>query len=120
LRIHPSDHAPTGDDAIQPYAILVLFFSLAYMALSLDQTGAFSWLALKMTRAAASGPRLFALHTLLAGAVTVATSNDVRRVQRGRSGGFSVWYERPRCSCGCCADCSLQSSRPSNRNRWWS
>lgn len=31
--------APAGDDAIQPYAILVLFLSLAYMAACLDQTG---------------------------------------------------------------------------------
>jgi hypothetical protein len=51
----------------------VLFLSLAYMAAALDQTGAFNWLALKTTRAAATGRRLFALHTLLAGAVTLGT-----------------------------------------------
>lgn len=62
-----------GDASIQPYSILILFLSLAYMASALDQTGAFSWLALKMTKAASTGPRLFALHSLLAGAVTIAT-----------------------------------------------
>ncbi|KAI8464268.1 MAG: arsenical pump membrane protein-domain-containing protein [Monoraphidium minutum] len=66
-----------GDASIQPYSILTLFLSLAYMAAALDQTGAFTWLALKMTGAAATGRRLFALHSLLAGAVTVLTSNDV-------------------------------------------
>ncbi|GBF94835.1 hypothetical protein Rsub_08007 [Raphidocelis subcapitata] len=66
-----------GDAAIQPWAILVLFLSLAYCAAALDQTGAFAWLALRMTRAASTGPRLFALHSALSGAVTLATSNDV-------------------------------------------
>lgn len=66
-----------GDDAIQPYAILVVFLSLAYVAAAEDQTGALAWLALKMTRAARTGRRLFGLHTLLSGCATLATSNDV-------------------------------------------
>lgn len=62
-----------GDESIQPYAILILFLSLAYIAVALDQTGAFAWLALKMTKAANTGRKLFALHSLLSAALTVAT-----------------------------------------------
>jgi Na+/H+ antiporter NhaD/arsenite permease-like protein len=66
-----------GDGDIQPYTILVLFLSLAYAALALDQTGALAWLALRLTRAARSGHALLALHTALAGGITLLTSNDV-------------------------------------------
>lgn len=76
-----------GDAAIQPWAILVLFLSLAYCAAALDQTGAFAWLALRMTRAASTGPRLFALHSALSGAVTLATRCGRARRGRGLGGG---------------------------------
>ncbi|KIZ02604.1 hypothetical protein MNEG_5353 [Monoraphidium neglectum] len=63
-----------GDSSIQPYSILILFLALAYIAAALDQTGAFAWLALKMTgRAATTGPRLFVLQSLLAAVVTLFT-----------------------------------------------
>ncbi|PNH12009.1 Arsenical pump membrane protein [Tetrabaena socialis] len=38
-----------GNDQIQPYGILILFMSMAYIAGSLDATGVFAWLALKFT-----------------------------------------------------------------------
>jgi hypothetical protein len=85
--VHPLSAPTAGDESIQPYAILVLFLSLAYMAAALDQTGAFNWLALKMTRAASTGRRLFVLHSLLAGAVTLGTRSVLTRGRcRGRTG----------------------------------
>lgn len=49
-----------GDSFIQPYAMLILFFSLAYICLSVDATGFLAYLALRATRGASgSGRRLF-------------------------------------------------------------
>ena len=40
-----------GDEHIKPYGILILFMALAYIAGSIDMTGLFAWIALKMTTA---------------------------------------------------------------------
>ncbi|KXZ50864.1 hypothetical protein GPECTOR_14g115 [Gonium pectorale] len=67
-----------GNNQIQPYGILILFMSMAYIASSLDATGVFAWLALRFT--ALSGGRgrvLFMFYFLLSSFITTFTSNDV-------------------------------------------
>ncbi len=63
-----------GDAQIQPYGILVLFMSLAYIAASLDATGLFAWLALRITALSRGrGHLLFALYYALSAAMTALT-----------------------------------------------
>lgn len=67
-----------GDSVIQPYAILILFMSLAYICLSLDATGLFAYLALRTTKAAGtSGRKLFLYFFVLSSFLTLFTSNDI-------------------------------------------
>ncbi len=67
-----------GDSVIQPYAILILFMSLAYICLSLDATGLFAYLALRTTKAAGtSGKKLFLYFFALSSFLTLFTSNDI-------------------------------------------
>lgn len=67
-----------GDHYIKPYAIIILFQSLAYVCVSLDLTGVFAYLALVMTRAAkGSGWRLFMYYFTMSSIMTIVTSNDI-------------------------------------------
>jgi Na+/H+ antiporter NhaD/arsenite permease-like protein len=67
-----------GDDRIQPYAIVIVFLGLAYLAAALDATGALAALALAVARRSRGrGRPLYLLFFLLSSALTVATSNDV-------------------------------------------
>lgn len=96
-----------GDDTIQPYGILILFMALAYVGASVDSTGIFAYIALRLTymwvywnggggsgdcphlfvpilslfflhlRAKGHGPALFILYFLLSSFITTFTSNDV-------------------------------------------
>lgn len=67
-----------GDERLRPYGILILFNSLAYLCISLDLTGAFSYIALVVTqRAKGRGRMLFLSFFALSSALTVATSNDI-------------------------------------------
>lgn len=67
-----------GSDRIQPYAIIILFFSLAYVCISIDITGFFEYLALKTAQTAGkSAKKLFLYFSVLAGGLTVFTSNDI-------------------------------------------
>ncbi|MGB9841337.1 MAG: SLC13 family permease [Candidatus Bathyarchaeales archaeon] len=67
-----------GNSAIQPYAILILFMSLAYICISLDSTGLFAYLAVRANRAAGnSGRKLFLYFFLLSSFLTMFTSNDI-------------------------------------------
>jgi Na+/H+ antiporter NhaD/arsenite permease-like protein len=67
-----------GDSTIQPYAILILFMALAYICLSLDETGLFAYLALHATKASGnSGKKLFLYFFLLSSFLTMFTSNDI-------------------------------------------
>lgn len=67
-----------GEQHIQPYGILILFMALAYMSASLDMTGVFAWLALRITiQSRGRGRLLFILYFVLSGIVTTFTSNDV-------------------------------------------
>lgn len=52
--------------------------ALAYVAASLDSTGLFAWLALKITMASKGrGHLLFFLYYAMSAVMTVLTSNDV-------------------------------------------
>ena len=59
-----------GYGTMHPFSIMVLFYSLAYIALSLDQTGVFKFLAFYVSRHARQGKetyiRLFLLFTFIA------------------------------------------------------
>ncbi len=67
-----------GFGGTKPYNIIILFMSLAYICISLDQTGFFEYLALIVSkRAGTSGLKLFFYIYLLAGFITIFTSNDI-------------------------------------------
>ena len=56
----------------------ILFMALAYIGSSLDATGVFAWLALKLTYASRSNGRvLFLLYYVLSACITALMSNDV-------------------------------------------
>jgi arsenical pump membrane protein len=78
--ISPSDawDAIRGTSALKPYAIIILFFALAYCSISLDSTGLFDFLAVKAVNASnGSGWRLFFAFFFLSSVITIATSNDI-------------------------------------------
>jgi Na+/H+ antiporter NhaD/arsenite permease-like protein len=67
-----------GSGLLQPYSIIILFFSLSYMSVSLDVTGLLEWIALTFCkRAGTSGRRLFAVLFVIESLATVVLSNDV-------------------------------------------
>lgn len=66
-----------GDIYIQPWKILVIFFSAAYVAISLDANGVLEYLAYKISRQAKTNKQLFLYFFLLAGFLTIFTSNDI-------------------------------------------
>eukprot|EP00698_Gefionella_okellyi_P007634 TRINITY_DN1866_c0_g1_i1.p1 TRINITY_DN1866_c0_g1~~TRINITY_DN1866_c0_g1_i1.p1 ORF type:complete len:538 (+),score=103.56 TRINITY_DN1866_c0_g1_i1:122-1735(+) len=67
-----------GDDQIQPYTIVILFMSLAYVCISLDVTGLLTYIAYRATLAAGnSGRKLFLYIFMLSSIFTIATSNDI-------------------------------------------
>jgi len=66
------------DSNLKPYSIIVLFFSLAYMSLSLDITGLFGFIAAKaIGLSGGSGIRLFLTFFALSSVITIVTSNDI-------------------------------------------
>ncbi len=67
-----------GEGTVAPYSILILFNALAYVCISVDQTGVFAWIAIKIARkAGSSGPRLFLYFYATASVMAIVTSNDV-------------------------------------------
>ena len=67
-----------GNETSCPYAIIILFFSLAYICVSLDETGLFRYLAFSVAQTSSgSRRRLFAAFYLLNAFLTIFTSNDV-------------------------------------------
>lgn len=67
-----------GTQHIQPYGILILFMSLAYICISIDHTGFFEYLALRTAKGAQnSGKRLFIYFFLITSLLTIFTSNDI-------------------------------------------
>ena len=67
-----------GTTDIQPFAIVILFMSIAYICLSLDLTGFFEYLALKAVKASGSSTKkLFFYFFFLSSLLTIFTSNDI-------------------------------------------
>ena len=67
-----------GTTEIQPFAIVILFMSIAYICLSLDLTGFFEYLALKAVKASGtSTKKLFYYFFFLSSLLTIFTSNDI-------------------------------------------
>jgi arsenical pump membrane protein len=67
-----------GDATIRPWSILLIFFGLAYVCISLDLTGVFKAVALYAAlRAGGSPMRLLFTFFGVASALTTVTSNDI-------------------------------------------
>ena len=68
----------TNDSAINPLKILVLFFSMTFLSVYLDEVGMFRYLAKKAAKIAGENQfRLFIVLYLLIAVLTVFTSNDI-------------------------------------------
>ena len=68
----------TADNGINPIKILVLFFSMTFLSVVLDELGFFAYLADRAVRAAGKSQRtFFILFYFLTAILTVFTSNDV-------------------------------------------
>lgn len=67
-----------GSEGIQPYSIMVLFYALAYICISLDLTGIFQFCAFWVAkRAGSQGKTLFTSFFVLTTLMSGLTSNDV-------------------------------------------
>lgn len=67
-----------GTATIKPYIIIMLFFSLAYVCISIDLTGFFAYLSLLAAKkSGSSGKKLYFYFFLLSSALTAFTSNDI-------------------------------------------
>ncbi|KAJ1940051.1 hypothetical protein GGF37_004145 [Kickxella alabastrina] len=67
-----------GSDGIEPYAIVILIFALAYICISLDQSGLLSYIAMHVTkRWGCNGRQLLLCFYTLSTIMAVLTSNDV-------------------------------------------
>jgi arsenical pump membrane protein len=67
-----------GSDGLKPYSIIILIISLSYICVSLDFTGFFEYLSLRVARASRnSGKRLFVYLFLLTAFLTLFTDNDI-------------------------------------------
>ncbi|KAF9932907.1 hypothetical protein FBU30_007066 [Linnemannia zychae] len=63
---------------VEPYAVMILFFSLAYICISLDMTGVFQYAAFWISqRGGGSGQRVFLSFFLLSTVMSGLASNDV-------------------------------------------
>ena len=68
----------TGVETLRPYSIVLLFFSLSIISVSLDVTGLLAATALRFAQLSKdSGRRLFFVVFLLSSALTIVTSNDI-------------------------------------------
>lgn len=67
-----------GNSILEPYSILLLFLSLAYISISLDQTGFFATIAYYFAKKIGnSGKKFFIFVFLLSSILTIFTSNDI-------------------------------------------
>ncbi|CAO3612105.1 unnamed protein product [Cunninghamella echinulata] len=67
-----------GSMGIQPYSIMILFYSLAYLCVSLDMTGIFQFLAFWVSKKAGThGYTAFTLFFIMTSLMSGLTSNDV-------------------------------------------
>lgn len=68
----------TSNSEINPLKILILFFSMTFLSVFLDETGLFKFLAIKATeKAHSSQVLLFFIFYLLTSVLTIFTSNDI-------------------------------------------
>jgi len=68
----------TGDGAINPLRILLLFFSFTVLAIFLDEVGLIRYLAyLAIHRAGMSQPRMFLIWFVVVSLATMLTANDI-------------------------------------------
>jgi len=78
LTPHQAFASLVGRAGFSPYSIIILFMAVAYIAISLDSTGFFEYLALKIVmRSGGDGRKLFFYFYLLSGFITLFTSNDI-------------------------------------------
>ncbi|KAG9285195.1 hypothetical protein G9A89_004410 [Geosiphon pyriformis] len=67
-----------GSEGIQPYSIMILFYALAYICISLDMTGFVEFCAYWFSnRSGSDGKKLFTYFFILFNIITAFTSNDV-------------------------------------------
>jgi arsenical pump membrane protein len=67
-----------GRPGFSPFTIIILFMAVAYIAISLDSTGFFEYIALKIImRSGGDGRKLFFYFYFLSGFITLFTSNDI-------------------------------------------
>jgi arsenical pump membrane protein len=67
-----------GSSNVKPWAIIILIISLSYICISLDYTGFFEYVSLKVARGSKnSGTRLFVYFFLLTALLTLFTDNDI-------------------------------------------
>ncbi len=67
-----------GTSNVRPWAIIIFVMSLSYVCVSLDYTGFFEYVALKVAGASkGSGARLFIYFFLLTAVLTLFTDNDI-------------------------------------------
>lgn len=68
----------TASRAINPFEILILFFSMTYLSLVLDESGFFAYLASRVASSARHNQfQLFIFLYLLVSVLTIFTSNDI-------------------------------------------
>jgi len=67
-----------GNGQMEPWKIIVIFFSVAYISISTDITGIFDFLAYKIVhKTKGNGIKLFIFFYLFAGLLSIFTSNDI-------------------------------------------
>jgi len=67
-----------GNNQIKPWEIIVIFFTLAYISVSLDVTGFLDYLSYKVVhKSKGDGIKLFIVFYLFACFLTIFTSNDI-------------------------------------------
>jgi Na+/H+ antiporter NhaD/arsenite permease-like protein len=64
-------------DGLKPYTIIILFFALAYLCVSLDVTGFLRYIAYKAVNTTKTNSGMFRAVYALAAVLTVFTSNDI-------------------------------------------
>ncbi|KAG0077718.1 hypothetical protein BGZ93_006886 [Podila epicladia] len=66
------------ESGVEPYSVMILFFALAYICISLDMTGVFQYAAFWISRRGnGGGQRIFLSFFLLSTVMSGLTSNDV-------------------------------------------
>ncbi|KAJ2802212.1 hypothetical protein H4R20_003372, partial [Coemansia guatemalensis] len=75
---HEVVHGFVGDDHIEPYSIVILIFALAYICVSLDESGLLSYIAVHVTgRWGHNGRILLLCFYALSAVMAILTNNDV-------------------------------------------